>query len=112
MGPSGFWPVFIPAGVATRVDVSGLDVPGRLKLDVITGGPAYLWFGREGTTDATRQITPAANGGSINFDLACSAQSDAERDVDAGISTLTLFATVDTVAYVQFTPHDKHHRGR
>jgi hypothetical protein len=104
--------VFAPAGVATRVDVSGIDVGGTFKLDVISGGPVFLWFGREDTANAQRMVTPASNGNSVQFDMACSANSDAEREIDGGFSTVTIFAVADTIAYIQFTPDSEKKRIR
>lgn len=102
---STFIPFFAPANVAVRVGTEGMDGAGVLKLDIITGGPAFLWFGRVDSSQAIRKTTPASNQGGVEFDMACSAVSDAERCIDAGPSMVTVFATVDTVGYLQFTPH-------
>lgn len=100
---SGYWPFSIPAGVAIRVDVSGLDNPGELKLDIVSGGPAFLWFGREDTASAARM---SAAGGSLQFDMACSANSDATRHIDRGPAMVTLFSLADTIGYLQFDADD------
>lgn len=101
---STYIPFFVPAGAAVRVDTAGMDGAGELKLDIITGGPAFLWFGRIEAAQAVRKTTPASNQNGVEFDMACSAVSDATRCVDAGPSMVTVFASADTIGYLQFTP--------
>lgn len=93
------YPFHIPAGdTSIQLRAPSAEVSGKLRLATITGGPTFLWRGKRDTNTCKTAIADV----NPDFDLAVSATGQGEMEVSSpGVETVTLYATVETIGYVQ-----------
>lgn len=93
------FPFHIPVGdTAINLRAPSTDISGKLRLVGITGGPIFLWRGKRDTNTCKTAIADV----NPDFDLAVSATSQAEMEVDSpGIETITVYSAVESIGYVQ-----------
>lgn len=76
---------------------------GTLELNVISGGPVFLWRGRKEIAEA---YNLTHGGGEPDFELGASANGNATVEVEGGLELMTLHSDTETIGFVKLTTKD------
>lgn len=104
-----FRPFYIPAGTGqgAAIQLRGPTalINGELELNVISGGPVFLWRGRLETA-AAYGITHGAT--DPDFDCAASAAGSGHCQVEGGLELITLHSDVESIGYIGVAIRQDH----
>jgi hypothetical protein len=85
-------------GAITRLPGPSADINGELVLNVVAGGPVFLWRGRRELRTAYDTTHGASD---PDFDIACSATGESVMEVSGGLETMTLFSDTESIGYIR-----------
>lgn len=98
-----FEPFYIPASAAGTGAVIKIKAqaafPGVLELQVVSGGPVFLFRGEKSLKSAY-DATHVAD--AIDFDLACAVSGRGEIGLESGIGLLTLQSDNESIGFIRF----------
>lgn len=100
--PEFFKPFHVAANAMKRIRAQA-DGPGKLELQVVTGGPVFLWRGERSLGACVSGATTA----DVDFDLAAAATGKSEITLESGIGMLTVWAAAETVGFLRFCGYDQ-----
>lgn len=108
MPPEFFQPFKIKKGTIARIPAS-YSGAGRLELQVVSGGPVYMFRGGLDRAGAEQHLGEPSN---IDFDLGAAVGQSASINMEHGIGELTVYSPdADSIGFLRFVGECGCHRG-
>jgi hypothetical protein len=76
---------------------------GYLELNVVEGGPVYLFRGRVNLEAA---VAGSSVGDNTNFDLAANHEGNARISIEPDFGTVTVYSRADSIGFLRFIECD------
>lgn len=91
-------PFSIPENGAVHLKPSA-QCKGKLQLNIVEGGPVYLFRNR---VDAQAAAAATELNSNVQFDLGASPTGSAEMQVEPDLGTITVFSRKASIGYLRF----------
>lgn len=72
---------------------------GKLELNIVEGGPVYLFRGR---VEASAAASATALNSNVQFDLGASPTGSAQMSIEGEIGTITVFSRKASIGFLRF----------